>query len=133
MVVVTAEARESTVDCEKPLRMAMCGQAGPPELATVDGGSTLDHTGCRGLLQSPPEAVGSLLCYAPLKTLRFGPPRPAPPLQYVARTGYDGAYLPLRIGKGYPASPLESFLFLQVGSGAVWRPMFLLRLSRVPA
>ena len=64
---------------EKPLRMAMCGQAGPPELATVDGGSTLDHTGCRGLLQSPPEAVGSLLCYAPLKTLRFGPPRPAPP------------------------------------------------------
>ena len=46
MVVVTAEARESTVDCEKPLRMAMCGQAGPPELATVDGGSNLDHTGC---------------------------------------------------------------------------------------
>ena len=65
MVVVTAEARESTVDCEKPLRMWPCAVKLDRQsllLSTVDPPSIT--LGAGGSCRAPQKQWGA--CYAML-------------------------------------------------------------------
>ena len=76
MVVVTAEARESTVDCEKPLRMAMCGHLDRQSLllSTVDPPSIT--LGAGGSCRAPQKQWGELAMLCSFENVTFLGPRP---------------------------------------------------------